>query len=80
MPIGDGGARVDPGDSGTGRPGSAGNVGWPPTDESGEARSEGAGERCDEGELDERVDVLNGCTGLMLGLRMGSGEGREGKS
>ena len=71
MPIGDGGTRVvgDRVADGTG-----------PADERGEGwRREGEGE-CSEGEPEERVEALKGWTGLMLGRRIGSGPGADGRS
>jgi hypothetical protein len=68
MPMGEGGTR---GEDCTGRE-------W--RDESGDGlRSEGEGEGM-EGDPVESVDDLNGCTGLMLGRRMGRGPGAEGRS
>jgi hypothetical protein len=76
-PIGEGGTREELGEVCVGRAGRLGRAtplasgdGW---------RREGEGEWI-EGEPEESVEDLNGWTGLMFGLRMGSGPGAEGRS
>jgi hypothetical protein len=72
------GKRVDVGDvcacaCEAGREGSEGM----PREERGDGWRSEEDEWCD-GEPDESVDALKGCTGLMFGRRMGKGDGGGG--
>jgi hypothetical protein len=71
--MGDGGIREDVGDVVVGRDGR-------PVDDRGDGwRWEEVGEGID-GDPDESVDDLKGCTGLILGRRIGRGDGADGRS
>ena len=66
--MGDGGTRVDV------------CIGRDCADDNGEGFLREGGGDGTEGEPEVSVDDLKGCTGLMLGRRIGSGPGEDGRS
>jgi hypothetical protein len=61
---------------GIGRDGNEG----PPAVDKGKGCCNDGDERRMDGELDESVEALKGCTGFMDGRRIGSGPGEDGRS